>query len=105
MIDSPSKRLDPKVRKHEILLVAVRMAETDGLATLRRDEIAKTADIANGLVTRYFNTMGQLRRAVVRYAVHHENLPILAQALAIRDPEALKAPEDLKKKAVASLNA
>ena len=98
-------RLDPKIRKDAILVAAVECAKLQGLSNIRRDTIAGYAGVANGLVSRYFSTMTQLRRAVVRYAVHNEVLPIVAQALALRDPEALKASDELKKKAVASLNA
>lgn len=104
-VNKMNQRLDPKVRKEEILLAAVACAEAQGLTNLRRDTIASYAGVANGLVTRYFSTMTQVRHAVVRYAVHNQRLTIIAQGLALRDPEALKAPEELKKKAVASLNA
>lgn len=97
------KRLDPKVRKESILAVAVDRAVIHGLNGLRRDDIALSAGVANGLVTRYFGTMTKLRRAVVRAAIHNENLPLIAQALAIRDKDAQKAPEELKKRALASL--
>jgi AcrR family transcriptional regulator len=100
-----SKRLDPKVRKEEILAVAVAHASVVGLNGLRRDDIAQKAGVANGLVSRYFNTMLQLRRAVIRSAVHNEILPIIAQGLAMREPEAMKAPEALKQKALATLSA
>lgn len=100
-----NKRLSPQARKDEILVAAVKCAEEVGLAGIRRDTVAEKAGTSNGLVSRYFNTMTQLRRAVVRYAVHNERLTIIAQALAVRDPEALKASEELKKKALASLSA
>lgn len=103
MIES-SKRLDPKVRKEEILAVAVKRAELLGLNGLRRDDVAKEAGVANGLVSRYFSTMTQLRRAVMRDAVRREILPIIAQGLAVRDSEAMKASEELKQKAIATLS-
>lgn len=105
MNDLTSKRLDPKVRKEEILAVAVAHASVVGLNGLRRDDVAKKAGVANGLVSRYFNTMIQLRRAVLRSAVHNEILPLIAQGLAMREPEAMKASDELKKKALATLSA
>ncbi len=105
MIELASKRLDPKVRKEEILAVAVAQASKVGLNGLRRDDVAKAAGVANGLVSRYFNTMLQLRRAVIRSAVHTENLALIAQGLAMREPEAMKASDELKKKALATLSA
>lgn len=104
-IEIKSKRLDPTARKEEILQVAVNIAAKSGLNNLRRDAIAEAAGVANGLVTRYFETMTQLRRAVMRYAVHNEVLPLVAEGIALRDPQALKASEELKKKALASLSA
>jgi AcrR family transcriptional regulator len=98
-----TNRLDPKVRKEQILAVAVARAELLGINGLRRDDVADSAGIARGLVSRYFNTMPQLRRAVMRHAVHHGNLTIIAQGIAMRDPEALKASPELQAKALASL--
>lgn len=105
MIETATKRLDPKVRKEEILVAAVEVAQLVGLDKLRRDAVAERAGVANGLVSRYFNTMLQLRHAVVRYAVQKQILSIIAQGLAAGEVEARKAPEDLKRKALASLSA
>ncbi len=102
-IKMKKSRLAPAARKADILAAAVRRAEKVGLGQLRRDDVANEAGVANGLVTRYFNTMSQLKRAVIRYAVHNEILAIVAQALAMREPEAMKAPEELKRAALATL--
>jgi AcrR family transcriptional regulator len=96
-------RLDPKERKQQILDVAVKLAEVVGVEGLRREGVAKGAEVADGLVSRYFNTMTQLRRAVMRRAVHTENLTIIAQGIAARDPEAMKASPELRAKALATL--
>lgn len=105
MIETATKRLDPKVRKEEILVAAVEVAQLVGLSNMRRDAVAERAGVANGLVSRYFSTMLQLRHAVVRYAVQKQILSIIAQGLAAGEAEARKAPEDLKRKALASLSA
>jgi AcrR family transcriptional regulator len=97
--------MKPELRKDEILAAAVAVAVRDGLCGLRRDAVAVEAGVANGLVSRYFNTMNQLHRAVIRYAVHHEVLPIVAHALATGDTEARKAPDELKQRALNSLMA
>jgi AcrR family transcriptional regulator len=96
-------RLKPEIRKDEILAAAIQLTLRVGLNGLRRDAVAEEASVANGLVSRYFNTMTQLRHAVVRHAIHNEVLPIVAQALAAGDPEVRKASEDVKKKALATL--
>lgn len=103
MTESIRERLAPEVRKEAILAAAVKRAQAVGLAGLRRDDVAVEANVSQGLVTRYFNTMTQLKRAVIRHAVRHELLPIIAQALAAREPEAMKATEELRKRALATL--
>ena len=97
------KRLDPEARKEQILNVAVELAELLGYDKIRRDGIAEKANVADGLVTRYFNTMNQLKRAVMRHAVTNDNVIIVAQGIAARDPQALKAPDALRQKALAHL--
>lgn len=103
MAKNTRERLDPETRKEAILAAAVRRAQVVGLAGLRRDDVAAEAKVSQGLVTLYFNTMTQLKRAVIRYAVHAELLPLIAQALAANEPEAKKAPADLRKRALATL--
>lgn len=98
-----TKRLGPEVRREELLTIALDMAATLGIEQIRRDDIAKKAGVANGLVTHYFTTMTQLKRAVVRAAVERRSLPVIAQALALKHPEALKAPLELRDEALASL--
>jgi AcrR family transcriptional regulator len=96
-------RLDPKERKSQLLDVALLHAQNKGLNGLRRDAIAADAGVSDGLVSRYFNTMKQLRRAVMRAAINRQILPIIAEGIALRDPDALKAPEELRTKALATL--
>jgi len=96
-------RLEPDVRKKLILLAAVVIAERDGYTRMRRADIAHEAGVATGLVSRYFGTMTQLKRTVMRHAVTEGTLPVIAQGIANRDPHALKAPEEMRKAAVQSM--
>jgi len=89
-------RANPKLRRLQILTVAVEMSKTEGYPNITRDKIAENAGVSMGLVTSYFGTMTQLRRCVVRYAIDHKIPEIVAQALAIRDPHAKNAPDELK---------
>jgi AcrR family transcriptional regulator len=97
------KNMKPEARKEQILEAAVRRAEIVGIAQTRRDDVALEAGVGAGLVSRYFGTMNQLKRAIIRHAVHHEILPLVAQALVANEPEAMKASKDLKERALASL--
>jgi len=96
-------RLEPHVRKEQILEAAVGIAAEAGLYTIRREDVALKAEVACGLVNRYFGTMNQLRRAVMRHAISNRNLSIIAEGIARRDPQAMKAPDDLRREAINSL--
>lgn len=97
------KRLAPTERRDAILTAAIELARRDGYNQITRDNIAKHAEVAAGLVTHYFNTMTQLRRAIIRAAITGEILEIIAQGLASGDPHAHRAPPELKQKALDSL--
>ena len=96
-------RLDPKVRLSEILDASLRMARLHGYRNMTREDIAVAAGCSEGLVSSYLGTMTQVRRAVVRHAIHCKDLTVLAQALAANDPHAMKAPAELRDAAVQSL--
>lgn len=96
-------KLAPKDRKAQILGVAVKQAETDGYQNIERAKIAAAADISPGLVSKYFGTMSDLKRSVMRAAVRNGCLPVIAQGLALKDKQACKAPEELQRAALASL--
>ena len=97
------KRLKPDIRRGLILQAALDLAEKGNYTDITREEIAKQADVSVGLVTRYFGTMPQLKRDVMRAAIRSQLLPIVAHGLAIQDPHALKAPPELKQRAAALL--
>lgn len=97
------RRLDPEVRKEQILDAALDVARVRNYTSITREEIADRAGVSVGLVTKYFSTMPQLKRDVMRAAIRVEALAIIAHGVAIRDPHALKAPADLQQRAVASL--
>jgi len=94
------ERNNPELRKHQILMAAIDLAKTQGYNKMTRDAIAEHAGVSMGLVSHRFNTMCQLRRDIIRYAIKHEILPIIAQGLACNDKHALKTSSDLKRKAV-----
>lgn len=99
-----SKRLNPNDRKQEILDAALRVASTPGgWASLTRASVSTDADCAEGLVSRYFGTMVAFRRAIMRAAIQARNLAVIAQGLAAGDPNAQKAPPELKAAAVKTL--
>lgn len=96
-------RANPALRKDQILNVAVAMAKDVGYTKITRDAVAEGAGISMGLVTRYFGTMTQLKRDVIRYAIRNEVAEIIALGLANGDDHARKAPAELKAKAATLL--
>jgi AcrR family transcriptional regulator len=98
-----NKRLPPKARGQMLLEVALRCAKVHGLAGLTRDKIATAADVSPALVSARLGTMVNLRRSVMRHAVAEGELRVIAEGLATRDPIALKAPEALRRQALASV--
>jgi len=92
------------VRKEDIILSAMKIAEKVGLAGVRLAAVAAACGVSRGLVMYHFSTMTQLNRDIIRHAIKAEVLPIVAQALAMKDPQAQKAPEDLKTRALATLS-
>lgn len=97
-------RLDPADRKEQIMAAAVQVAAAPGgWSRLTRSAVAGCAGCADALVSRYYGTMTNFRRAVMRQAIKGENLSVIAQGLAAGDKTARKAPEPLKAKAVKTL--
>ena len=93
-------RINPELRKDQILNVAIDMAKEFGYHKITRDGICKNAGVSAGLISKYFNTMPQLRRAIMRAAVHKEIPEIIAQGIANSDDQAKKASPELKREAL-----
>ena len=100
MSKKPRRRLEPKDRKRELVDAGIVAARQVGFNNLRREDVARVAGCANGTLSLHFNTLGQFKRALMREAIKRGELRIIAEGLAIRDPNALKAPEDIKQKAI-----
>ena len=97
-------RMDVDSRKASILQAALDEASAAGVDKMTRKAIAERAGVTVSLVNKYLGTMIQLRRTVMRQAVKHSVLPIIAQGLASRNAYALKASPELKAAALASLS-
>lgn len=90
------KRLNPKVRKTQVLNAAMTVAVRDTYHAMKRHDVAKAAGCAEGTVNRYFGTMSQLRRAVMRKAVIERCHAVVAQGLMMSDNQAMKASPELR---------
>lgn len=99
----PQERPGPKIQRERILAAALHLSQIGNYATITREQITIYAQCSPGLLNHYYSTMAQLRRDVMRAAVRLRIGAIVAQGLVAKDPIALKAPEDLKKQAAASI--
>lgn len=85
--------------KSDIIEASLQLALEIGYHKLRRDNIAAKAEVSQGLIRYHFGTVEKLRREVMREAIRKKLIPIVAQGIAMRDINALKAPLSLKKQA------
>ena len=98
------KRLQPDDRKQQILDAAIKVAgRPGGWGKLTRDAVAREAQCAESLVSKYFGTTVSFRRSIMRAAIQARNLAVVAQGLAAGDTNAQKAPPELKAAAVETL--
>lgn len=102
----PQIKLEARQRIEQILGAALALcSEGKHYTRITRDEIARKASIPPTLVTYHMGTMPDLRRAIMREAVRSSCLPVIVQGLVAKDRHALKAPEDLRARALQSLAA
>lgn len=85
------QRLRPEVRHDQILTAARKVACRVGYKNITREAVAEKAGCATGLITHYFTTMIQLRRAVIRAAVANDDVAIIAQGIEERSKYVAKA--------------
>ncbi len=88
-------------RTRQLLNVALRLAAADGWNSLTRDGIARAAGVSYALVTHRLGTMDAVRRSVMRLAVKERCVCVVAQGLAARDRQAVKADAELRAAAAA----
>lgn len=86
-----------------ILETAYKLADTEGFDSLTRDGVATAAGVAQGTVNHQFVTMDGLRDEVMRTAIERVNLAIIGHGLAVGNPIAKSAPDDIKRQALDTL--
>ena len=96
-------RMKPEARKEDILRAALALAIQHGYTELSRERIADAAGVTGPAIQYHFATMPQFRRDLMRYAVRERCAIVVAQGLALRDPQAQKADDELRHAARRSL--
>lgn len=96
-------RKRPTDRKRELTSAALVLARTVGYDRVTRDALATAHGCSPALVSYYFATMPQLKRAIMSAAIAERDLVVLAQGLAAKDSKALAASPALKGAAIRAL--
>ena len=91
----------PTHARDDLMTAALAVAHRDGYRQMSCDAVANEANCSRALITKYFGTMTQLRRAVMRAAVTRNHLPVIAQGLAANDAQAHEASTQAKYDALA----
>lgn len=89
--------------KATILGAAVSVARKNGLHRVTRLDVAMAAECSTGAVSFHFDSMDGLNDAIVKYAIQHEVLQILAQARADKHPALGGMSATLKERVAAYL--
>jgi len=89
--------------KIEMTAAAVTLAARHGYRHVTREQIAAAVGKAPSAVSYHLGTMEATRRCIVREAIRTENLPVLGQAIAAKDPHARKVSPELRTKAIDAL--
>jgi AcrR family transcriptional regulator len=98
-----SKHVPAALSKKHIIAAALVESEEQGHYKFTRRGVAERAGVSESLIQYYFGTMQKLRRSVMRAAVDQAVLPIVAMGLVMKDPHAVKAPDEVKRAAAAHI--
>lgn len=99
-------KLEARARAAQILTVALQLAERFGYTKVTREQVAARIGVAPSLIPHYMGSVAEMRRKIMREAIRVENLPVIAQGLALRDSTACRAladRSDLRQRAAAHL--
>jgi len=102
--DVTKTRVNPELRRALILSLALEHAERVGWNTITRGGVAIAANVSAGTVTHYFGTIDGLRDAVLCEAITRGRPRVVAQALSVSHPRALRAPRELIERAAAIIS-
>jgi AcrR family transcriptional regulator len=97
------ERLEKEERLLRLTEAALDVAARGDYRMITQGEIATEAGVSRGLVRHYLGPIEDLRDFVVQVAITRGILPIIAQALLAKHPDALAAPAEIRRQALAEL--
>lgn len=96
------KRKTADIRKEEIIGAALALVGDGSYKDVQRKDVAEAVGVSPAAISHHFSTKGQMQRAMMRKAIADKNLVVLAQGLVAKDDQAVKAPDALRREAMAS---
>lgn len=75
------ERLRPEVRRKQILLTSLKLAQRGHYLDVSRKEVARVLDVTPPLINRYFPSTRDLQDAVYNEAVHRHVVEVIAQRI------------------------
>lgn len=90
--------------KENILQAAVKLARNCGYQRLTRFNIAGQVGCCEATINYHYGSMIHLKSAVIAYAIAHEILSIVVEALAARHPDASNLSDTLRRKAAREMS-
>tara|TARA_Y100000310_G_scaffold202686_1_gene202928 strand:- start:414 stop:695 length:282 start_codon:yes stop_codon:yes gene_type:complete len=90
------KRLEPEVRKTQILTKALDLATESHYMLVTQREIADALNISVSLILSYFGSMDELRYDIVQKAIDVDNQQVMSQAMTAGHKLAHTIPGGLK---------
>jgi AcrR family transcriptional regulator len=97
-------RLNPTIRRETILAAALILARREGYNRISRETIADAARCAPPLVSYYFGTIVQLRRAIMGEAIRVRDYRVIGQGIVARDSRALGVSDEMKDAAIRAIS-
>jgi AcrR family transcriptional regulator len=91
---------DVAQRKKQLFEIAIEMAVKYGYRNLKRKMIAEQVGCSTALVSKYFLSIGHLRRDILNAAIRREVIPIIAEGIAAKEPRFKRIKPELKQKAI-----
>jgi hypothetical protein len=88
---------------HALLAAGLALAERIGFTNITRLNLAAAAEVSPALVSLRLGTMPQVHRSIMRAAVKAQCLRVIAQGLAVKEPTAMRAPQELIDRAADSI--
>ncbi len=96
-----NKQMKDRTRAH-VLAAAMRLAKKYGLASVKRDDVAREAECASGTVNFHFQTMAFLQNEIIKEAIRTRALRLIAEGIVGGYTAARSVNEPLRSEALAS---